>query len=153
MTSSTAKKSSPPSHSSTSQPPGSKQNPLIAFTLDAENDAHVTAKLWDKKLNPNIGNIDVSKAKIALLSQCEAGKIKRKHNEHQSVLQCEAAENKHWHEENQVHILKLRLRLQQAPPAPQVGDNSAYQPLFLNANDGFAYDPDAFNRVDYGSGN
>jgi len=150
---STVKKSSPPSHSSASRPSGSKQNPLIAFALDTENDTRVAAKLQDKKLDHDISNIDVSKAKITLLSQHEAGEIERKHNEHQLLLQCEAADNKHRHEENQVHILELWLKLQQAPLAPQVGDNFAHQPLFLNGNDGFAYNPDGFNRVDYGGGN
>ena len=149
---STVKKSLPPSHSSASRPSGSKQNPLIAFALDTENDTRVAAKLRDKKLDHDISNIDVSKAKITLLSQREAGEIERKHNEHQ-LLQCEAADNECRHEENQVHILELRLKLQQASPAPQVGDNFAHQPLFLNGNDGFAYNPDGFNRVDYGGGN
>jgi len=126
---------------------------LIAFTLDTENDTCVAAKLRDKKLDRDISNIDVSKAKIALLSQREAGEIERKCNKHQLLLQCEAADNEHHHEENQVHILKLQLKLQQAPPAPQVGDNFTHQPLFLDGNNGFAYNPDGFNRVDYGGGN
>jgi len=150
---STVKKSLPPSCSSTSRPSGSKQNPLIAFALDTENDTRVAAKLRDKKLDRDIGNIDVSKAKIALLSQCEAGEIERKCNEHQLLLQHEAADNERRREENQVRILELRLKLQQAPPAPQVGDNFAHQPLFLNGNNGFVYNPDGFNRVDYGGGN
>ncbi|KIJ90003.1 hypothetical protein K443DRAFT_15602 [Laccaria amethystina LaAM-08-1] len=139
--------------SSASRPPGLKQNPLIAFALDTENDTRVAAKLWDKKLDCDIGNIDVSKAKIALLFQREAGEIERKHNEHQLVLQREVADNERHHEENQVCILELRLKLQQAPPVPQVGDNFTHQSLFLDGNNGFTYNPDAFNGVDYGGRN
>lgn len=49
--------------------------PLAAFSLDIENDARMTAKLRDKKLDCDISNIAVNKAKIDLLAQCEVGEI------------------------------------------------------------------------------
>ncbi|KDR70600.1 hypothetical protein GALMADRAFT_229964 [Galerina marginata CBS 339.88] len=124
---STIKKFSPPSRSSASRSAGAKQNPLVALALDSENDARLAAKLHDKKLDHDMGNIDVSKVKIALLSQREAGEIEQKHNEHQLALQREAAENDRQRKDNEVQILKLRLQLQQGQPAQQVGGEFAQQ--------------------------
>jgi hypothetical protein len=49
--------------------------PLAAFTLGTENDATMAARIRDKKLDRDIGNIAVNKAKIELLAQREAGEI------------------------------------------------------------------------------
>jgi hypothetical protein len=140
------KKSSPPSRSSASQPSASKQNALTVFAADCENNSCMATKLRDKKLDRDIGNIDVSKAKIALLSQRESGEIERKRNEHQLVLQREAADSERKREENQLRILQLQLQLQQTQPAALGGDNFAQRPLFINNNDinNFAHHADAF---------
>lgn len=127
---------------------------MSAFALDSENDGCLAAKLCDKKLDRDMGNIDVNKAKIALLSQCEAGEIERKRNEYQLTLQCDAAKNECRREENQLQILQLQLQIQQGQPA--VGSAIARLDQQFNFGAGNNFPQDALfsgNLNAFGHGN
>ena len=73
-----AKKTSPSTHTSAPQSTAAKHNALTAFMLDTKNDACMAAQIHDKKLDCDMGNISINKARIDLLSQREAGEIERK---------------------------------------------------------------------------
>jgi len=68
---------------------------ITAFGTDHENDVACLAEIHSKKLNHDIANITVQKAKLDLLVQCEAGLHETKH------------------EENCICLLKLQLHLSQ----------------------------------------
>lgn len=112
-----AKKLSPSTHASASQSSTAKRvTPLAAFSLDVQNDARTTARLRDKKLDRDISNIAVNKAKIELLAQREAGQIARHHQEHELALQREIASSDRQRKQNQLRILQLQLDLRQRQP-------------------------------------
>ena len=140
------KKSSPPirSTSASRTSTAKRTTPLAAFTLGAENDATMAARIRDKKLDRDIGNIAVNKAKIDLLAQREAGEMARKQQEHQLALQRETANNERLREQNQLRILELQLRLQAQPAAP------AAMPAFGGADKFGAQAPYPINAFDEG---
>jgi len=86
--------------------PGStlgKWSALTAFGIDAENDSHLAATLCSKKLDHDMANFGVQKAKIDLLAQREA------------------AQNAHKAEEHEIHVLQLHLQMHQTQKAEAGG--------------------------------
>jgi hypothetical protein len=116
---SSAKKVSPTSSHSTGSSLG-KHGALAAFGVDSENDSRLAATLRSKKLDRDLLNLEVQKAKINLLAQREVA---------QNARQAEA---------NQIKMLELQLQMQMRPPqmahTPNVAPAGHQQMVPANAD-------------------
>jgi hypothetical protein len=96
FTSTSTKKVSPASNRLGSGSSSSKRGALAAFGVETENDSRMVATICLKKLDCNLAEISVQKAKVDLLAQRKAAQNARKAKE------------------NQIRILELQLQMRQA---------------------------------------
>jgi len=122
----TSKKPSP-----TPKPPSSlrKCSVLVAFGIDNENDAAVSASLRVKKYDRDLASLALQKAKLEFLAQREAAEQQCKHEAHE------------------LQMIRLRLQMQVRTPQPQ-SSHSFTNPAAISSSSNLSmpsYDADAMS--------